>query len=37
MNVTELNVVSVNGLVLWDNKRFPEPKLTQIYVGIWRH
>ena len=37
MNVTELNVVSVNGLVFSDNKRLPGPKLTQIYDGIWRH
>ena len=26
-----------NGLVLAGNKPLPEPRLTQIYVAIWRH
>ena len=28
---------SGNGLVSSGNKPLPEPKLTQIYVAIWRH
>ena len=33
----EINIGSDKGFMPSGNKPLPEPKLTQIYVAIWRH